>query len=180
MGRNRVKRIVSLVLSLVILVVVTTWGLAATATDTATANVYINAGASLTVTETAVAWGSAASPLEAFTSGVLAPTDPSYGYLNVWARCNVRTGYMIAVSATDLVDGTESISARKLGFDIVDNGQPMGTIEYLPAPNTNLNLFPANQPRTTSKDYDLYVRLNLDGTESAGSYSGTVTITLTY
>lgn len=151
------------------------------ATDSGTANVYIAANATLTVVESAVAWGSAGNPLPGFSAGVLAPTTPAHGYLSVNARCNARTGYMIAVRATDLADGPEIIPANRLGFSLVDRGQPMGAVAYLAGPDTDLNLFAANEPKNAAgKDYDLHVRLNLDGTESAGSYSGTITLTLTY
>lgn len=178
MGKRSIRLL--LPLFLLILAGLNTLGLAATATDTGTVNVYIGAAAVLDVSEASIAWGSAGSPLPGFSSGVLAPTTPAYGYLNVTARCNVRTGYTIAVRSTNLTDGAETIAATKLGFDLVDDGQSMGALAYLAAADTDLPLTATEPVNAAGKAYDLYVRLNLDGAESAGAYSGTITVTLTY
>lgn len=111
-------------LILLVLAGTNTIGLASTVTDTGNVNVYIAANAILNVAETSIAWGGASSPLPGFTSGELAPTSPAYSYLNVSARCNSRTGYTIAVRSTNLTDGSETISATKLGFSLVDDGSP--------------------------------------------------------
>lgn len=56
----------------------------------------------------------------------------------------------------------------------------MGSRICLTAADTDLSLTGTEPKNAAGKNYDLYVRLNLDGTESAGAYGGTITITLTY
>jgi hypothetical protein len=172
-------RILIFVLVVAFVCATATFGLAASTTDGATASVTIQAAATLTVTETTISFGTKAG----FTSGVQTPTENAPGgYLNARARCNAKLGYMLSVQAADFVDGSESIAATTLSFCAVDDGDPIGTLAALAAADTDLDLYAANEPRTTGvgKDYDIYARLTLAGDEPEGSYTSAVTFTLTY
>ena len=148
------------------IIMIATTGLAANPLD---ATVTINVATSLTITQASINFGSFAG----FTSGPQTPVT-----LNVNAKCNKRVGYKVYIKGA---------TANFASTDGDPTTFPLTLMEYKPTASgtysamTTSDQLVHNATAKTSvagDDLSVPVRLNLLGSEAAGTYTNTVTFTI--
>ena len=139
-------------------------GLAANPLD---ATVTLNTATSLTVTEASVNFGTIAG----FTSGIQTPIA-----LHLNAKCNKKNGYAVTVKATGFTSADGDASTFPLSD--LEYSYDQG-INYRAMTASDQNVRTATANTSGSGDnFTVPIRLNLLGSEAAGTYTTTIVFTI--